>query len=294
MAVTQRATTQGARSAAVADVLVVRQVTASGTPAAISHGIGTQHWTVIYTTSGRSGFELRGTRLELDADSLVAFRRDEGRTVKRYGTMWEAFIACFAPGADWTLPSSFERRGDDIFRAHITHTATRQRIREAFGRMIADARTRNARRALRSLSRDGAGARSAGEARRQILSLTLTEIFLLAGDDVQQLASVDGRVRAALERMAADLAAPHTVRSLGRAAHLSASHFGHLFSAELGISPLNALRLMRLEEAALQLRHTQDTVERIAEATGFASTSHLSREFRRHFGVSPRTYRAGA
>jgi len=43
-----------------------------------------------------------------------------------------------------------------------------------------------------------------------------------------------------------------------------------------------------------RLAHTRDPVERIAEAAGFTSISHLSREFRRHFGVSPRAYRSSA
>jgi transcriptional regulator GlxA family with amidase domain len=38
---------------------------------------------------------------------------------------------------------------------------------------------------------------------------------------------------------------------------------GHLFRVELGISPIHALRLERLEEAALQLRHSRDPLERI-------------------------------
>ena len=44
--------------------------------------------------------------------------------------------------------------------------------------------------------------------------------------------------------------------------------------------------------AQVALQYKSDPIERIAEETGFTSLSHLSREFRRHYGVSPRAYRA--
>ena len=51
---------------------------------------------------------------------------------------------------------------------------------------------------------------------------------------------------------------------------------------------IHALRVIRLRQAALALQYTNDRVEKIAEDTGFTSLSHLSREFRRQFGASPR------
>ena len=258
------------------------------------HAAGAAHWTAIYTLAGRSAFALRGTTLDLDAGSLVVFRREKRERATRDASRWESFIACFAPPVGWSPAEPFGRVGDGIYRARVGQAATRQRIREAFGRMISDARARNARRVVGSLPRGGATRDLDGGARRELLGLALREIFLLARDDGEGIAGVDERVRDALERMARDLAAPQTLASLGRAAGASPSRFGHLFRSELGISPIRALRLMRLEEAALQLRHTRDPVERIAEAAGFTSISHLSREFRRHFGVSPRAYRSSA
>jgi AraC family transcriptional regulator of arabinose operon len=121
--------------------------------------------------------------------------------------------------------------------------------------------------------------------------LTLREILLLAGTGRDDAARLDTRVRDALETMSRDTTGHHTLASLGAAVGLSPSRFGHLFRSELGISAIHALRVLRLRQAALALQYTADSVEKIAEDTGFTSLSHLSREFRRQFGASPRAYR---
>lgn len=47
----------------------------------------------------------------------------------------------------------------------------------------------------------------------------------------------------------------------------------------------------RLDEAALQLRHSPKTVAEVAEQTGFSDLSHFRRLFRRRFQHTPQEYR---
>ncbi|MBX3166505.1 MAG: helix-turn-helix domain-containing protein [Candidatus Eremiobacteraeota bacterium] len=47
----------------------------------------------------------------------------------------------------------------------------------------------------------------------------------------------------------------------------------------------------RLEEAALQLRHSPQSVAQVAEHSGFADLSHFRRLFRRRFQSTPQEYR---
>jgi AraC-like DNA-binding protein len=203
---------------------------------------------------------------------------------------------CFdtGPSRAWLPLSGFERLASDLYRATVPHAATRQRLRDAFARLADDDQARIASRAVGSI---GGGTLAAAPARddalrRELMLLTLREILLLAGADREEAAQLDPRVRAALEEMSRDVSARHTLASLGAGTGLSRWRFGHLFGSELGMSPIHALRVMRLRQAALALQYTGDPVERIAEATGFTSLSHLSREFRRHYGMSPRGYRA--
>lgn len=77
-------------------------------------------------------------------------------------------------------------------------------------------------------------------------------------------------------------------------AGLSMDHFGRLFRAALGMSPMRYLQAVRIERSRFLLRHTQLTVAEIAREVGFRDPYYFSRVFRRSMGVSPRTYRQDA
>ena len=95
-------------------------------------------------------------------------------------------------------------------------------------------------------------------------------------------------MRRAQELIAADPGAPHTVRSLAAEVALSPSRFAHLFTRQLGRSPMRALREARLRHAARLLESTDLSVERVAAASGFASPFHFNRVFRERYGDSAR------
>jgi AraC family transcriptional regulator, arabinose operon regulatory protein len=275
------------------DVLLVRRISRPGRDSPI-HGPSDRHWTVIYGLAGERVFRMRGSSVTLGSDSLLLFRRESAlqpRATKQ-PEVWDCVTACFTAAPEPAVTQALERVGDEIYRVQIAHPATRQRIRDAFARLLSDEHARVAAGAVRTLGVPPAATRQDEDAmRRELMLMTMREILLVAGHDRVGRLDLDPRIREALEIMAHNLTAPHSLRSLGAAVDLSPSRFGHLFGVQLGVSPVRALRLMRLRQAALQLRYTSESVERIAEETGFASLSHLSREFRRYFGMSPRSYR---
>ncbi|GKQ33772.1 helix-turn-helix domain-containing protein [Streptomyces sp. A012304] len=103
----------------------------------------------------------------------------------------------------------------------------------------------------------------------------------------------DDRIRRAQDRIAADPGAAHTVRSLAAEAALSPSRFAHLFTEQVGQSPMRALREARLRHAARLLEVTGLSVERVAAASGFVSPFHFTRLFRARYGMPPGAYRDG-
>ena len=74
---------------------------------------------------------------------------------------------------------------------------------------------------------------------------------------------------------------------LAAVGHATERHLLRLFTEHAGISPLQYLRLIRLERARQSLEHGA-TVARAAEAAGFRSGLQLRRAWTRQWGGSPR------
>ncbi len=80
---------------------------------------------------------------------------------------------------------------------------------------------------------------------------------------------------------------PWRLQELARLSGVSVPHLIQIFRREFGETPMKRLGRFRLEEARRQLRQTNKTVTAIAYDLGFASSQHLSRAFRMHFGCPP-------
>jgi AraC-like DNA-binding protein len=74
--------------------------------------------------------------------------------------------------------------------------------------------------------------------------------------------------------------------ALSRVAGISASRLSHLFSEQVGISVRPYVLWLRLHRAAASLRAGRSITDAAHEA-GFADGAHLSRVFRRMFGLAP-------
>lgn len=96
----------------------------------------------------------------------------------------------------------------------------------------------------------------------------------------------DARITAALGWMRARLAGPIRLEDVAAAVHLSPGRFRHLFVAQTGTSLRAWLLWARMGQAvtaAFQGRSWTDA----AHEAGFADAAHLTRMFRRMFGMTP-------
>lgn len=80
-----------------------------------------------------------------------------------------------------------------------------------------------------------------------------------------------------------------SVDDLAQRAGLSRAVFDRCFKAATTYAPLQFIKAMRLNNAALLLRQGA-TVSEAAYAVGYASASQFSREFRRQFSMPPRAW----
>jgi AraC-like DNA-binding protein len=82
-----------------------------------------------------------------------------------------------------------------------------------------------------------------------------------------------------------------TNRQLAKLAHLSVRAFERKFRACFHITPQKYLRKLRMRMASRTLVYTRESIADVAVGCGFSDQSHFTREFRRHFGRTPRGYR---
>ncbi|MBO9154778.1 helix-turn-helix domain-containing protein [Chitinophaga sp. GCM10012297] len=76
--------------------------------------------------------------------------------------------------------------------------------------------------------------------------------------------------------------------------NLSANYVGEYFRKFTGESPQQYITQYRLQLVQQRLAFSSLTIGQIAGELGFADESHLSRQFRKHNGVSPAEYRKNA
>lgn len=79
---------------------------------------------------------------------------------------------------------------------------------------------------------------------------------------------------------------------MAKAVKLSPWRLAHLFKAEVGISPLRYLTLVRLQKARQYLETGFLTVREIATSVGIPNASHFSRSFKAAYGSSPVAHRS--
>lgn len=82
-----------------------------------------------------------------------------------------------------------------------------------------------------------------------------------------------------------------TVADMANAVAMSPSQFTRRFKSQLGDTPHQYLRRMRLTAACDLLCSTDLPIAAIAAATGYSDQSHFSNDFARHQKSTPRAYR---
>lgn len=80
---------------------------------------------------------------------------------------------------------------------------------------------------------------------------------------------------------------PLTLAKLARQANLGRSRFAYLYRQLSGVTPMNDVRQIRLEEAKRLLLCTDTPRKIVAERVGFSCPSSFSNAMRKHRGLTP-------
>jgi AraC family transcriptional regulator, arabinose operon regulatory protein len=275
----------------VADIVIAGQTRWTVRPWRHPRPAGT--WLLTYTSAGHGRYRLGPTHQTVSVGDLMLARSEAPFEYATAGADGWTFLAvCFDPWSGWASPGPFVELAPGLLYAHVRLLRTRQRIEDAFRRLIADVRSRDGSATVARLRQQPAGRPDDRLDPRRVLALTaLHEIATLVDADAYDVARLDPRIVGALQVITADLTDQHDVASLAHTAGLSASRFQRLFREQLGVPLRQAIRTLRLQDAALRLAYGNDSVGTIAEEVGLSSLFDLSRAFKRAYGVSPTAYR---
>jgi AraC-like DNA-binding protein len=97
------------------------------------------------------------------------------------------------------------------------------------------------------------------------------------------------RFAAVIDYLRANLAERSTLQDLAGVAGLSPFHFLRRFRAQYHVTPQQMLMALRLHDAKRRLAAGEPAAQ-IALASGLADQAHLTRAFRRRYGVTPANY----
>jgi AraC-like DNA-binding protein len=101
----------------------------------------------------------------------------------------------------------------------------------------------------------------------------------------------DPQVRRALQLMHERSEHPWTLDDLAQHAGLSRTALAERFRTAMGDTPLNHLRLLRMQRAMRLLGETDHKLEAVAAAVGYQDAFSFSKVFKRTVGVSPKDFR---
>ena len=82
-----------------------------------------------------------------------------------------------------------------------------------------------------------------------------------------------------------------TLDQLAEIVHINKYHLVHSFTKAYGVSPINYLLSLRLQESRFLLQSTDHSMSQIAQMVGFSSPCYFSQVFHKAMCMSPRDYR---
>jgi transcriptional regulator GlxA family with amidase domain len=100
------------------------------------------------------------------------------------------------------------------------------------------------------------------------------------------------RVQKVVHLIQKDLCRKFTLTEMAQAVGLSVEHLRKLFKYEIGMTPVQYQKKLRLLEARRLLETTFLNVQEIMVRVGLTDDSHFVRDFKKLYGLTPAQYRA--
>lgn len=119
----------------------------------------------------------------------------------------------------------------------------------------------------------------------ELIALARAAIAAVCDDEGSDAVALDPRIERAVENVRSQLGRTVQLGDIAAAVHLSPERFRHLFLAETGVRFRAYVLWLRLEISLAAYVAGQSLTD-AAYAGGFADSAHLSRTFRKMFGIT--------
>ena len=112
-----------------------------------------------------------------------------------------------------------------------------------------------------------------------------------AGDSARRAFGVGNEIARAIAYLTSHLNEAVTIEEVAEQAGMSRAVFHRKFKQTTTMSPIQFVKSMRLNKAAMKIACGK-TVNEAAMEVGYASSSQFSREFKRMYGQSPKQWQS--
>ncbi|MCA1557798.1 MAG: AraC family transcriptional regulator [Acidobacteria bacterium] len=102
---------------------------------------------------------------------------------------------------------------------------------------------------------------------------------------------MDSRLQKVVNLIQKDLSRKITLSEMAESVNLSATHLRALFKSEIGMTPVQYQKKLRLLEARTLLESTFLNVQEVMVRVGLSDDSHFVRDFKKLYGLTPAQYR---
>jgi len=157
-----------------------------------------------------------------------------------------------------------------------------------------DIRLRNKRQALERLERlygEAAGARGTlDDSRIQLMFQDLYSTMLLDMSDQERLPGADESWRQSISYIHRHLHERISLELLAEIAKLTPTSYSRKFKKSMGVSPIDYITRIRIEEAKVRLAQGSSSVKEVSALVGYPNEFYFSRVFKQSVGIAPNLY----
>ena len=124
-----------------------------------------------------------------------------------------------------------------------------------------------------------------------VLSFNTTNFLTMSTVAFQNRGLTDAQLQQAIDYIHTHLDQELTLEQIAAVINISPTYFASLFKRTTGISPHQYVIRQRVKRAKIMLVKTDLAIADIALQVGFSSQSHLTQQFKRFTGVTPKQVR---